>query len=299
MNDEFLHHLRTAPTAQFAAALKARLDRQPYRPPTARPGSRRFTVGIALLLGAATFALALVLSPELRALMGRARISTPVMTAEPVASIRTHRPLTAPPRAQPGVPHKRAGQESLPTLPGEVAGTTAAEPRAPDDSDVRPLATPAEGTVPVQPISIITAHELYELTHASAVQFTRDGRYPEPRLAEGSASQALARFCGPSASARPDLISTARRMRAGEYQSCRGNGSGELSESKMPYRTAAGTLTLYVYIRQGGPEPVGFRDFLRTYWLALVAEAERPTPAERARPDLYFFDALEPEDLQP
>ena len=285
MNDDFLHQLRAAPSPQFVAALKGRLDRQPHRPAVAR-ASLPITLGVALLLGVATFALAIILSPELRELLQSSHAPQQLTARAPASTGSTHRPVSPPQHLRLPARPLAAAEEPPALLTGEVSGATAAEPRAPDDSDV-------------QTISIITAPELESVTRAAAEQFARGGRHPEPVFTEAPASLALARFCGPSASIRPNLISTSRRMRASEYQSCRRNGSGELSESRMPFRTETGTLTLYLYVRQGGAVPAGYPDFLRAYWLALIGEAERPAPPAQAPPDSYFFEDVRPQDLQP
>ena len=84
MNDDFLHRLRAEPLTRFLAALKAKLDAQGAAPPASRRVSLR-TLAIAIVLGGAGVAIALVVSGEIASWTSRMEVVTnaPVPTPAP------------------------------------------------------------------------------------------------------------------------------------------------------------------------------------------------------------------------
>jgi hypothetical protein len=84
MNGDFLHRLRAEPSTRFLAALKAKLDAQGAAPPASRRVSLR-TLAIAIVLGGAGVAMALVVSGEIASWTSRMEVVTnaPVPTPAP------------------------------------------------------------------------------------------------------------------------------------------------------------------------------------------------------------------------
>jgi phosphate transport system substrate-binding protein len=299
VNDDFLHRLRTEPSRQFKARLKERLDRLAREAGPVRPRRGHAMLVAALLIGGGAVAVAAL---TLRGVMTLPGLTLP-WGAPPAAESRSdegaassHDARGAPPRG------RRQLRRINPWLEGHGGGGSASGAPAQQAAPVSETAAPAasarvsSGVATSEafskpPILVIAANRLYPATRDFAEQFSRDGRYPTPRVLSLSASGAIARFCGPRTSEAeradaPQIITTDRRMRQGEAQECVRRGTIAIIEYPV-----MSEVVLIARSATAGPMALTARDL----YLALAHDVPAPPPAQVLIPNPYrTWDQIDP-----
>jgi phosphate transport system substrate-binding protein len=247
MNDEFLYQLREEPPPQFAARLKARLDRQ-----AKAAGSKSWTPRLlrtltaALLLGATAFAMML---PSVRESVRTLYVfvggddpehahekpgqsDPPALQSMPVPSPRAAEPDFAP---------RNIGQPASAPQPASrfPIGEKAAAESVANDSLVPPIiggGVPPKDVVTLPRRSylhIVGSATVYSYTTSVAERFSRDSALEPPKIETNGTGGGFQQFCARTGLHSPDIVQASRRIAPMEWQMCFRNGVRDIIEIKL------------------------------------------------------------------